>query len=159
MIFDQPQDVEMSFTPSEKPHVYLCSHPDYEEAYGVGIIGGIASVLPEITFHIYGVEGTTRENIQYHGVVPNEEFNREIKGYQSGLRLNDMDGFSEVLAKSVLMGQYPISRIPYPYIDHAPDITGLINRLQELKDKKAPNTEAREYWKEELERNLCRVLS
>ena len=159
MIFDNPKTVAPSFSPSENPQVYLCCHPTYEEQYGVTLVEGIASAVPSVCFHIYGVEGKNRDNVKFHGKVENDVFNREISGFQAGLRLNDMDGFSEVLAKSVLMGQYPISRIHYPMIDHASDITQLINKLHDLKNHKKPNTDAREYWLYELERNLCEVLS
>jgi hypothetical protein len=74
-------------------------------------------------------------------------------GYQCGLRLNKFDGFSEVTAKSVLMGQYPITTIKYPHIDTAYDPKELIRLLSLLKYRMEPNPE-REYWREELSKNI-----
>ena len=42
----------------------------------------------------------------------------EIRKMTGALRLTHLDGFSEILAKSVLWGQWPVSPyIHYPYID------------------------------------------
>ena len=68
--------------------------------------------------------------------------------------MNDFDGFAEVLAKSVLMGQYPISRIAYPFIDYAKDISSLIALLNDLHNKKEPNLEGRKYWLREFSKSL-----
>lgn len=151
-MFDNPDNFQISYNQSNNPHVYINAHPEYEEQYGVNVIEGIASVVPDVTFHIYGVEGSTRGNIVYHGTVPTEQFDNELHGYHAGLRLNDFDGFGEVLAKSLLLGQWPISRISYPYIDHAKDTTDLINLLRDLKNKKKPNFEGEKYWRKQLSR-------
>ena len=162
LCFDDPKQFEISYKHSNNPHVYVCCHPGYEEQYGVDMIEGIAWATPLITYHIYGIEkeiwhfafNNNPENVIYHGKVSNEQFNEEIKNYQAGLRLNDFDGFAEVLAKSVLMGQWPISRISYPWITHATDITSLIQELNSLKDKKEPNLEGRKYWLREFSKPL-----
>ena len=155
MCFEVFDEIKESYKHSDFPNVYLCCHSGYKEEYGVNYIEGLASVIPEVIFHIYGMYGiSNNQNVIYHGVVTNELFNEEIKNYQAGLRLNDFDGFSEVLAKSILMGQWPISRISYPYIDYAKDTISLINLLKDLKNKKRPNTEGREYWYKQLKRNF-----
>lgn len=169
LCFDDPKQFELSYKQSEKPHVYVCCHSGEEQQYGVNMIEGIAWATPLITYHIYGTKKEvwhytsnpsvqfnmeTPINVIYHGRVSNEQFNEEIKEYQAGLRLNDFDGFAEVLAKSVLMGQYPISRISYPFIDYAKDISSLIALLNDLHNKKKPNEEARKYWLNEFKKPL-----
>lgn len=166
VIFDDP-DIGVSFKPSKNPHVYLNAHPDSKQAYGVDIVEVIAHKLPEFTFHIYGIKKgfhqawydngrlmnrdyVSQPNVIYHGLVSNEQFNQEIRNYQAGLRLNEYDGFSEILAKSVLMGQYPISRIKYPHIENYTSTEDLIHKLQLIKNKLKPNHEAREYWMKQL---------
>lgn len=146
-------DLPISFKPSKTPHVFLCVHRNREIEYGLGIVAAIADKVPEITFHIYGDAIRVppfHKNIIYHGEVPDEQFNEEIKNYQAGLRLNEFEGFSEVLAKSVLMGQYPISRIKYPHIDYFGDMSTLIKLLKALKTKTKPNLKAAKYWYEKL---------
>ena len=149
MFFDDISGFTPSFKPSKTPHVFLTSHPR-AGAYGVGIVESIAQQVPEITFHIYGVEGQSHENIVYHGLVSNTQFNNEIRNYQAALRLNDFDGFSETLGKSILLGQYPISKIFYPFIDGFKTNSQLIHLLKGLKTKTKPNIVGYNYWKKIL---------
>jgi len=44
------------------------------------------------------------------------------------------------------MGQYPISRIKYPYIDSYETEEELIALLKDLKNKKEPNLSTRQFW-------------
>ena len=159
LFFDKPENFPVSFTPSENPHVFITAHSGREEEYGLGILYRISQFLPKVTFHIYGSERPGnlqledyQENIVFHGRVPTEQFDEEIKSYQSCLRLNSFDGFGESLAKSALMGQYPISVILYPFISYAKNEEFIIKYLQELKDKKEPNYVASNYWHKKLKR-------
>ena len=72
--------------------------------------------------------------------------NEEIKTMQAGLRVLEFDGFSEILAKSVLWAQYPISRIGYPHIDSYTSNDELVYLINDLKNKTSPNTKARDYY-------------
>lgn len=160
-LVDYLSDVEVSFTPSETPHVYLCVHSGREKEYGVGLIERIAPSVPDIVFHIYGTMGVSFSirNIWYHGNVSDEQFNESIKKYQAALRLNVFDGFAETLAKSAVMGQYPISAIAYPHITHTTTLRTLIEALEALKKKKKPNLETRNYWKKELSKTLEEIIN
>ena len=135
--FGDTKDFPVSFKPSKKPQVFMHCPKGREREYGLHIVGMIAKKVPEITFHVY--QGYTSE----------EEFNEEIKGFHAGIRLNQEDGFSEILAKSILLGQYPISFIKYPHMDVARSSYELLDHLKELKNKKVPNP-AREWWVKEL---------
>ncbi len=139
----------VSFKPSKKPHVWLCGHAKREDEYGWDLIEEIAEKLPDFTFHIYGADKreslSETPNIIYHGRVPEDQFNKEIREYQCGLRTNEHDGFSEVIAKSILLGQYPISKIPYEGIWTYKTIEELIERLNDLAKQDKPN-EVRDLW-------------
>jgi hypothetical protein len=133
------------YEPSDKPHVYISARKGQEREYGVPDVYWLASHLRNYTFHIYGIEQYEKfikPNIIYHGNVPPEQFNKEIKEYQIALRMNESDGFSEVLVKGLLMGQVCISRIEYPYINNYTSFVELIDLLKTAK----PNTMAREYY-------------
>ncbi len=52
----------------------------------------------------------------FHGKVPKEQMNEECKTMTGCIRMTEFDGFSEILAKSVLWGQKPISLIDYPFL-------------------------------------------
>lgn len=143
----------VSYQQSDTPHVFLTSHPN-SDAYGVGIVESIYQKVPEVTFHIYGISGHSHDNVVYHGWVPSKVFDFEIARYQAALRLNDFDGFSESLAKSVLMGQWPISKIFYPHIDYAPNNEILISLLKDLKNKTEDNLDGRIYWTNELSKKI-----
>ena len=137
----------VSYKQSDNPQVWVCGHhPKENDDYGFNFIEGVAPKVPEITFHLYGAEGDNKENVIYHGIVPREQFNQEIRKYQCGLRCNIHDGFSEVLMKSLLLGQYPISRIPYEKIWSYETEEQLIELLLKLKTMKAANTEAMKFW-------------
>ena len=64
--------------------------------------------------------------------------NEEIQKMQGALRLTEFDGFSEIIAKSLLWGQWPISLIFYPN-------TLRIESIGALKDLKEPNIKGREW--------------
>ena len=159
--YGDPNKYPVSFKPSKTPHVWLCSHSHYgaEKQSGLNIIEDIAKKLPEFTFHIYGFWPTIyqkmrNKNVIFHGNVSEEQMDEEIKNYQAGLRLHQFDGFSEIIAKSILCGQYPISTINYPFIDCAKSEAELIILLKALKGKQYPNHKAREFYLKEMERTL-----
>jgi len=143
-------DFPVSYRPSATPNVYISGHQGREDEYGFGLLKEIAIKLPDLIFHIYGGEKQAYkdypDNVVWHGTIYKEEFNREIKNWQCGLRLNKSDGFSEITAKSVLMGQYPITYLDYPMIPHFKDFDNLIELLSALKDMDKPNYQARDYY-------------
>ena len=147
-----PDDFPISYRQSETPGVFIHINKDAETESGFFTLERIAQRLPEIKFHIYGkvAQQNSFPNIYFHGFVPEKRFNREIRQYHSSLRLHEVDGFSEIIAKSVLMGQYPISKIRYPYIDTYKDEDELVELLQELKNKNEPNYKARNYYLEQF---------
>mgnify|MGYP001603196279 CR=1 FL=1 len=109
--------------------------------YGWHRIEELAQNNPDIEFHLYGNIkkcGSKKVNIIDHGRVSKEIMNNEIKKMTGALRLTEFDGFSEIIAKSLLWGQWPISLIQYP------DVLSL-NQIDELKNKKEPNYKGREW--------------
>lgn len=150
--FSDPEDFQPCFRPSKTPHVFLNVHPDREKEYGLELIRKIAPFVPEVTFHIYGVSDfldLDDKNVVYHGRMPEERFNYEIKFMQAGLRLNHFDGNSEVVMKSILLGQYPITYLIYPDIPSYNNERELLALLVELKNKKAANPMS-QAWRERL---------
>lgn len=150
-------DFPISFKPSERTHVWMTALLGREKEYGVDVVTRIAPKLPDITFHIYGVELSDivfsgisliphTPNIIWHGKIPQHQFNKSIRGLQAGIRLNVHNGFSETIAKSVFLGQYPISRLKYSMIDSFETEDELIKLLKDLKNKREPNFKAREYY-------------
>lgn len=145
-------DFPISFQASERPRVYASVSGNDFSLYGWDVIENIADKC-DVDFFLYGntVPWSTRHsNVFVRGRIPKEQMNNEIKSMQCGLRVLEFDGFSEVLAKSVLWGQYPISRIGYPYIQSYKSNDELIKLLNELKYKKTPNLVAREYYLKNL---------
>jgi hypothetical protein len=152
---------------SDKPQVYISARKGQEREYGVITVYWLATKLKDYTFHIYGIdqyEDFIRPNIIYHGNVPQEQFNKEIKEYQCGLRLNKSDGLSEVTVKSMLLGQWPITKIHYDNVLNYEDDDELLSQLISLKYRKDPNLEAREYHIKRLNKfpficgnNICKL--
>jgi hypothetical protein len=134
----------VSFKPGNK--VYASVSGNNFELYGWDKINDLAIANPGIEFHLYGntVEWKpSSDNVIVHGRVPKEQMNAEISEMQGGLRMVEFDGFSEVLAKSVLMGQWPVSISEYPHILKP-------HELSRILEKTEPNLEGREYYRKTL---------
>lgn len=157
------EDYKVSFRPGNR--VYLSANKGREQEYGWGIVQSIACALPKIKFHLYGSlwdePRQPLKNVFVRGRVPKKQMNKEIKKMQCGLRLNKHDGFSEVTAKSVLWGQYPITYLYHDKIDQyvvddcgqpwcVAGLNNLIKLLRRVPKKKKPNIKAREYYRNRL---------
>lgn len=131
----------------KRPQVFASVSGDDFKLYGWDKIEVLAKKNPQIDFHLYGntVKAPFKfgKNVTVHGRVPKEVFNEETKKMQGGLRLVPFDGFSEVIAKSVLRGQYPISTIKYKHCLQ-PDQIGRLTKL------KRPNLAGRNYYLKKL---------
>lgn len=153
MFFGDANRYPASYIQADYPHVFLSAHPGRGAEYGVSRVIRIAPKVPDVTFHIY-MNGSIREykrqlrfpkNVILHPKVSEEQFDEEIRKYQAGLRLNSFDGFGEVIAKSVLLGQYPISTIPYEGVDTVLSDWELIEKLKDLSKRREPHPN-RDYW-------------
>ena len=134
------KNFKVNFKPGNK--LYTSVSGDDFERYGWDKIPKLAEDNPEIEFHMYGNEKRfvygNCQNLYYHGRVPKEQMNEEIKEMQGCLRLIEIDGFSEIVAKAMLMGQYPVSVIEYPN-------TIKINNIKDILTKREPNLAGREW--------------
>lgn len=144
------EDYEIEYEPAERPQVYVSVSGNDFELYGWDIVEKIADQC-EVDFHLYGNTEpweTKHSNVFVHGRVSKEQMNEEIKKMQCGLRLCSFDGFSEVLAKSVLWGQYPVTfeSFGYKHIDGFRNLNHLVQILNRLKYKVEPNIEGRNYY-------------
>lgn len=137
---------------SNKPtKVFVSASGNRTEEYGFGIVERIAKEVPFIEFHLYGSPWETKqENIIVHGRISKEAMNEQISKMQAGLRLNEFDGFSEVLAKAVLTGKYAIGKVKHPQIPTFDNDLELILELNKIYHKEEPNLEARNWYVENL---------
>lgn len=143
----------VTYKQNDRPSVYMSVSGDNFSLYGWDIVEQIADKC-DVDFHMYGSDNWTsvHPNVIVHGRVPKEQMNEEIKNMQSGLRLTvTMDGFSEITAKSILWGQYPIvaESFGYKHITSFRDLRNLVFQLNNLRYKAGPNP-ARLYYKEHL---------
>ena len=137
-----------TYRSDDRPQVYASVSGDNFRMYGWEQIELVADKC-NVDFHLYGntVEWPTKHhNVFVHGRVSKEQMNEEIRGMQAGLRPLEFDGFSEILAKSILWGQWPISRIAYPGVTNYTTNDELIAALNDLKNKKEPNREALKWF-------------
>ena len=141
------EDYNISYQTSDYTKVYTSVSGDNFELYGWHKIQNLAHENPSIEFHLYGNTKrppyTFAQNVIVHGRVPKEVMNEEIKQMQGGLRLTEFDGFSEIIAKSVLWGQWPVSLIPYPH-------TILPDKMHTLIGKTEANYSGRSYYRTRL---------
>lgn len=153
MFFGNHEEYTSQYQHSFKPHVFISGHELREKEYGLHLIEEVAKELPAFTFHVFGTWGLRGDNVKCYGKVPEARFDAIASGCQAGLRLNTFDGFSEVTAKSILWGQYPITAIHYNLIDWAPNLDDLKEKLKLLTLKDKPNTEVRRAW---IRNYLCK---
>lgn len=148
--FGKITDYEVEFEPFHIPQtlqVYLSASEGRQVEYGWGIIDDLAIGMPGVTFHLYGASWKTEQsNIKVHGKVSQEQMNKEIKKMHCGLRMNDFDGFSEITAKSVLWGQYPITAIPHPNIQSFSHPQELKHQLLDIMKEQEANIHGRYYY-------------
>lgn len=142
---------DISYKQDDIPKVYLSVSGDNFEQYGWDVVERIASQC-NVEFHLYGSDNWKSKyaNVIVHGRVKKEIMNYEIQNMQCGLRPLGFDGFSEILAKSVLWGQHCISRISYPFMDTYVNDTNLIYLLNKLREKTEPNIIGRNYYLQNL---------
>lgn len=86
--------------------------------YGWDKINKIAKENPHIKFYLYGNTKSWKapKNVIMRGRMSQEDMDNEIKSMTGAIRLVEFEGFSEIVAKSILWGQKPISAIDYPFL-------------------------------------------
>lgn len=135
-------DFKLEYTPSDKIKLYASVSGDNFDLYKWNEIEELAKQNPDIEFHLYGNNKawhTTNKNVIVHGRVTKQHMNDQIKKMHGGIRLLEHDGFSEVLAKSVLWGQWPVSVIPYDHMLRPEEIGTIQNKTE-------PNIAGREHY-------------
>lgn len=135
-------DYPLIYTHKEKPRFYTSVSGDDFELYGWEDIENMSDDYPNVEFHLYGNTTpwyTDKPNIFVHGRVTQGEMNADIMGMTGALRLTKHDGFSEILAKSLLWGQWPVS----PYIDY-PHVSSSIKEA--VRHMTKPNVKGRDYY-------------
>ena len=101
----------------QKPRYYSSVSSNDFKLYGWDKINKIAKKNPDIKYYLYGntVDWPAPENIIVRGRISQEEMNQETKNMTGAIRMTEFEGFSEIIAKSILWGQKPISLIKYDY--------------------------------------------
>ena len=141
------EDFPVCYKQADRPNVFVSGHSNRQNEYGFDFIERITGITPKVNFHLYGADwDTDKKNIICHGRVSKEQFNQEIREYQAGLRMNEYDGFSEITAKSLLMGQYPITKLKYEMIPNYETEDELVALLNSLSGMNEPNTATREFY-------------
>lgn len=86
--------------------------------YGWDKINKIAEQNPHIKYYLYGntVKWKAPKNVIARGRVSNKIMNNETKTMTGAIRMVKLEGCSELIVKSVLWGQKPISLIYYPFL-------------------------------------------
>lgn len=133
----------VEYKPQKKHRFYTSVSGDDFELYGWDAIEDLADEYPNVEFYLYGNKTpwyTDRPNIFVQGRVSQAQMDRETKEMTGALRLTEHDGFSEILAKSILWGQWPVSpNIDYPYVSTS---------IKQSLYKEEPNLWARNHYLE-----------
>ena len=112
------------FTPQEirtdKERYYTSVSGNDFELYGWDKVSAIALKNPQNEYHFYGNTIPSpypcSENCIFHGRVSKEQMNEECRTMTGAIRMVEFEGCSEIIIKSVLWGQKPVSLIEYPFL-------------------------------------------
>jgi hypothetical protein len=136
---------KVSYKQNDRPKLYSSVSGNNFDVYGWDKIDKLAEERPDIDFYLYGNTAdweSKNPNVYVRGRVLKEVMNNEIKDMQGAIRMTTFDGASEIIVKSILMGQYPVSPfIDYPYV---------LNKVDDIKYMYKPNIEGREWWLKNL---------
>jgi hypothetical protein len=153
LFFGDLKKYTVSYKRSDRPQVYSNAHPFLEGRYDIPHLLEIAEKAPDIIFNIYGINAATsawcpvRDNVVYHGEVPEEEHDEQIKGFQACFQtVIRHPRLSQTCLKSAFMGQWPISTTKDIGIAYADTDEGIIEYLKNLKYKKEPNYTVSEHF-------------
>lgn len=149
LFFGDLNKFQVSYHWSRNPNVYFNVLQNREKEYGISFIETAAQAVPYAKFHIYGCTGQpSTPNIIYHGFVPEDQMDEEIKEFQAGFQTVREIGFwiSQTCLKSALMAQYPMALYPVPGVLYSPNPGNLIDYIEDLAEKETPNRSVREYF-------------
>jgi hypothetical protein len=101
--------------------------------YGWDKINKIARKNPNIEYYLYGntIPWKAPKNVIVKGRVPQKQMNEETKSMTGAIRMVEMEGCSEIIVKSVLWGQKPISLIDYPFLKSKNPREELLKQINE----------------------------
>lgn len=140
------KDYKVEYKWSNKPKLYTSVSGDDFDLYGWHQVDYLAKQYPNYEFHLYGNQmdwESKNDNVIVHGRVHKDIMNDEIKHMQGALRLVELEGFSEIIAKSILWGQWPISLISYRH-------TLSVDKMDMLRKKHTPNFAGRQHYLQRL---------
>ncbi len=128
-IYDFPRQVI-----SEKKRYYASVSGNDFQLYGWDKINEIARQNPDTEYHLYGntVRWLGPENVIVHGRVSKEVMNEEVRTMTGCIRMVEFEGCSEILVKSILWGQKPISLIDYQFLHSDNPRESLLNKLNKF---------------------------
>jgi hypothetical protein len=100
----------------EKRYYSSVSGNDFK-LYGWDKINDLAKSNPQIQYYLYGntIKWKAPANVIVRGRVSQQQMDEETKSMTGAIVMTEFCGFSEILAKSILWGQKPISVIKYNY--------------------------------------------
>ena len=103
----------------KEPRYYSSVSGNDFKLYGWDKINKIAKENPDTKYYLYGntVEWKAPQNVIVRGRMSQDEMNDEIKSMTGAIRMVVFEGCSELIVKSILWGQKPISLIKYPFLD------------------------------------------
>lgn len=129
---DYPNQKLTTYDGAKKQYYTSVSGDDFE-LYGWHNIPELARSNPTTEYHLYGntKEWTCDEkNVILHGRISQSEMNEQTKSMTGALRLTKFDGASEILVKSTLWGQKPISPyIYYNWLGHRERLLSVLNKF------------------------------
>jgi hypothetical protein len=151
IFFADVNDYPVSYEYKDHLEVYMNAHPNREEEYGVNKLPQVAKKLKDVKFFVYGVEGEDTSNVHYMGWIDEKEADSKMSKHHVCLRLNEHDGFSQLVIKAGLWGHYVLTVQDIENTTKVEGVEDLIEKIEALKGTTEPCLKLR---KEILSMNL-----
>lgn len=138
IFFADINDYPISYEYKDHLEVYINAHPNREEEYGVNKLLQVAKALKDVKFFVYGVEGKDTDNVHYVGWIDEKEADSKMSKHHVCLRLNEHDGFSQLVIKAGLWGHYVLTVQDIKNTTKVVDVEDLIEKIEALKGTTEP---------------------
>lgn len=112
----------------------------------------VASRCPDVLFHVVGDEDPSRfqgpgmGNIIFHSHIPEPELDHLMNRCKGIIRPWLSDGTPNIQTRMLLKGRYAAHTCRFEKVARCSTADDYVRWVEELKGKREPNTDAREWW-------------
>jgi tetratricopeptide (TPR) repeat protein len=156
-MLNRPVDqVSLSVFPGKETGILVFWRSGLDDFIRADLFFEIASLCPDVTFHIVGQEEPSRfnkpemKNLVFHGFVDEERLDRIMDQCKGTIRPWVSDGTPNIQSIMLLKGRYAAHSCRFEKVAQCSTADDYVRWINELKEIREPNVEAREWWMKNL---------